>query len=286
MFKENFITPQSQLHSLPCGLSDRPVDGGAFLISSIMDKKSTKIERTCIVCDKSFTVYPSQLKRHRCDFCSNECVSKFNVGENNPNWKGGLAERKCGICGKEFKLKQKDVKAGGGKFCSRSCTGKNNGIRISELMHKKRIKKLCIICGKEIYIKQSHKDIAGIYCSKECMSIGYKERMKGKNNPNYVDGQSIGYNTHNVKRRRLVKVAKGKGTHTDHEWYILKKQYSNSCARCKKKEPVIKLTKDHIVPITKGGSDSIENIQPLCRRCNVKKFNKVIVYQHQMKIVI
>ena len=31
------------------------------------------------------------------------------------------------------------------------------------------------------------------------------------------------------------------------------------------------MTKDHIVPRSKGGKDTIENLQPMCVRCNVKK---------------
>lgn len=80
----------------------------------------------------------------------------------------------------------------------------------------------------------------------------------------------------NGRRRALKKGALG--IHSQGEWETLKAQYNWTCPACGKKEPGIKLTEDHIVPLDKGGSDNIENIQPLCRSCNSKKHCKVIKY--------
>jgi uncharacterized protein YbcC (UPF0753/DUF2309 family) len=63
------------------------------------------------------------------------------------------------------------------------------------------------------------------------------------------------------------------------EWELLKKQYGYICPSCYIKEPEIKLTIDHIIPLSKGGSNIIENIQPLCRSCNSRKHTKIIKYE-------
>lgn len=77
------------------------------------------------------------------------------------------------------------------------------------------------------------------------------------------------------KRLRKYREKGAKGKHTLQEWEELKKQYNWTCPDCGKKEPDIKLTEDHIIPISRGGSNWIENIQPLCKSCNSKKHNKL-----------
>ena len=108
---------------------------------------------------------------------------------------------------------------------------------------------------------------------------GLRMGLKGKDCPLWKGGIS----TYERKlwlnnQRRVRKIGNG-GSHTQGEWETLKAQYNWTCLVCKMKEPFIVLSKDHIIPLSKGGSDNIENIQPLCRSCNSKKHTKIINYK-------
>jgi 5-methylcytosine-specific restriction endonuclease McrA len=52
------------------------------------------------------------------------------------------------------------------------------------------------------------------------------------------------------------------------EWLALVDFYGGRCLRCSTRE---KLSVDHIVPLSLGGSNDIDNIQPLCEGCNGEK---------------
>jgi len=66
-------------------------------------------------------------------------------------------------------------------------------------------------------------------------------------------------------------LSKAEGSYTKEEWLKLCSDYGNLCLCCRK---IKTLEPDHVVPISKGGTNWITNIQPLCHSCNTSKGNR------------
>lgn len=60
-------------------------------------------------------------------------------------------------------------------------------------------------------------------------------------------------------------------------WDNILEFYGNVCLCCGTRED---LTQDHIVPLSKGGTHSYDNVQPLCGHCNYSKNSKTIDYRN------
>lgn len=75
--------------------------------------------------------------------------------------------------------------------------------------------------------------------------------------------------------RRRARLAGG-GSFTRDEWLMMCEQYNHRCVCCGKRR---KLTVDHIVPISRGGRNTIDNLQPLCMPCNRRKRANAIDYR-------
>jgi 5-methylcytosine-specific restriction endonuclease McrA len=87
-----------------------------------------------------------------------------------------------------------------------------------------------------------------------------------------ADQASGAYKTRLYTRIRTLrmKLAVARGSHTKEQWHELQERHAYRCAQCGL-VPKRALTKDHIVPVSRGGSDAIANIRPLCQPCNSRK---------------
>lgn len=98
-----------------------------------------------------------------------------------------------------------------------------------------------------------------------------RERQYQEANPRWWRA----YKNAKDNRRRVRKMGNG-GTYTPDEWLALCASAENKCLCCGQERP---LTADHIVPVSRGGSNFIENIQPLCKPCNSRKNTRIIDFR-------
>jgi len=68
-----------------------------------------------------------------------------------------------------------------------------------------------------------------------------------------------------VRRRVLLR----RGTTTAGTWRFTLSVFQNRCAYCGQAHQY--LSKDHVVPLSRGGFDIPKNVVPACQRCNLSK---------------
>lgn len=71
-----------------------------------------------------------------------------------------------------------------------------------------------------------------------------------------------------LSRSQRLAEARKKGTHTKEEFQAMVEIFDGRCVRCGTEGDILR---DHIVPLYQGGSDALENLQPLCSTCNRSK---------------
>ena len=64
------------------------------------------------------------------------------------------------------------------------------------------------------------------------------------------------------------------GSFTSEEWTSKLSEFDNKCTYCGTKAgdtPEYFLTVDHAIPLTRGGTNYVDNIVPACLQCNMEK---------------
>ena len=112
-----------------------------------------------------------------------------------------------------------------------------------------------------------------------------RKRESGKrwyrNNRERHAEKSRNWRKANPEKKRALEhkreVKKRNALSEPYDFKAICKHYKNRCLRCEQDD--VKLTIDHIIPISKGGNDIASNIQPLCQPCNSGKKDRHIDYR-------
>ena len=187
-------------------------------------------------------------------------------------------EKICKNCGKKFKPRQWNQLYCGSKTKKIGCSYKESlkKTRIyNDTKGKKNIRELQKRWMKEQRKNNTDYAIRQRKLKREyAKKMGKKEMIKKWRHKNIK--KILAWN-----RKRLLEKKGVVGSHGNEEWESIKIYYDFRCVQCGIKENELKkdwkgtsfdkLTKDHIVPISRGGTDYIWNVQPLCVSCNSSK---------------
>jgi len=74
-----------------------------------------------------------------------------------------------------------------------------------------------------------------------------------------------------LSRAEYMAAAQRIATHTAREWTDKIRSTPKACPYCDVELNTFNDSKDHIIPISRGGSDGIDNVQRTCWECNMAK---------------
>jgi len=223
------------------------------------------VSLTCQNCNKLFilldSIYRSRTKNKKIKFCSWNCYIEY-LRKNSKQ-----TRMICENCGKEFvRLPRKQYKL---TYCSQKCAQEGRLLEYSKWRDKNYIaqynkvyneeNKNMILITKAKWLKRNNDKVRAI---KQKYRVANREKI----------------NNWNIKRQRIIRST----DFTWQDWAEIKEKYDYTCLKCGRREPEIKLTIDHIIPLKHGGTNTKDNIQPLCTSCNSSKGTKTEDYRKEL----
>lgn len=162
---------------------------------------------------------------------------------------------------------------------------KNNHIYLdSGMTLRYKITRNCVICTSiraKTYREENKEKMsigAKVYYIKNKSKINTTHKLYRDNKDtaceyfkkyrNTKNGKAVGIRS--IHKRRALKIGNG-GEYTTLEWNNTLNEFFNKCAYCGCDE---RMTIDHVVPLSSGGTSFISNIIPSCGKCNSNKHAK------------
>lgn len=220
------------------------------------------VKKICPVCNKEFTT-----KRKHQMYCSHDCQAQSMRKER--------ASGVCMYCGKYFTAKRYTAV---GKYCSHQC-------QINDLHQQKldKLKQEQLVKEKRKQEKEQQKlqaerlnQLAHYKECAECGTVFYAQHLAVK----YCSDSCRKKHFNRYHDHRLDKCAVKDPSITLAKLYV---KYNGVCQICGQKLPLDcdlnddrHPSIDHIIPVSKGGNHTWDNVQLLCRKCNCKKRNAII----------
>lgn len=139
-------------------------------------------------------------------------------------------------------------------FCSTRCRRRNQRGRGES-------SRPCVTCGITI---GPDRNSSARFCTEKC-------RIKNRQ----ADPKFRSYRVQHARNQRASRKS-APGSFTRQEWLALLDFYGGVCLSCGSDTDI---SADHVVALANGGTNTLDNIQPLCRPCNSKKHVKTIDYR-------
>jgi hypothetical protein len=259
------------------------------------------LSKKCIVCGKEIipSTWKDRNRVHYKKYCSNKCRMKYGYPKRKDYYKkyygyfSWQKERECKKCGKKF-----IPNYAWQIYCSYKCCNsaikkrwkKRHWDKVLESQRKrwkekqqekiaKVEDKICPFCGKSFNPYNTGRNPYKKFCSKQCQQKSNSRKQTKRRNEILKNPSldPVAYKKHKLRKQvqdANYKALKRECKKSDEnhftleEWIEILEKYSYKCVDCGTKENI---TIDHIKPISKGGKNNKNNIEPRCQSCNAKK---------------
>jgi 5-methylcytosine-specific restriction endonuclease McrA len=212
--------------------------------------------RPCPVCGADFWVIPWKVTHRQTPTCSEACQAISHSRKLQA--RSARTEQPCADCGTPFSATPREL-ARGKATCSRSCSYRQRARTYPAQSNRHRV-------------SAEHRAMM-----KRATTRAYRDRHRAEVNrkqSEYIKANpEIAYLAQ--ERRRARKMAAPIRDLTQKQWRAIKAAFGNRCAYCG--EHFERLTMDHVIPLSKGGSHTASNVVPACRSCNCRKATNIWV---------